>query len=449
MGVGMQINVVDFQDSWQNEFMKKALIWLTSNWHLAAFIVVVDTSAFLLLAIWSKNYYAQLLAYAVVLITLGLLFRRRWARYAGTAVLVCMVLHKTYGLFTMDFSWRRAGQLMLCVYSAYLLWTAPDESFFKEWGLDDSDSQGKGGEDDEDSPPKPLISLVHLRAAQRYLEPIILAQALSDAWGRKIHGGEGDPPDDADGFVVGQNPVFMVMVQEPSFAMFVVHNLDQPYFDDVEDTAKSVPNLRFAQIIREHRSWLAIDLMEISEVDPEEGYRMIGKAISALADDQTTAIVCPQHNFFNLWSEELETLLCGDSPLDALREEVKAPVFGVPNGELIEKAIAEARQRWPEFVAIFQRREPDDDRFIVKAAFEGEDGQTEHMWLSVIGLEPEHIHGHLMNEPMHTSKLKKGSQVEVPLAHLSDWICPDAEDNPLGNFTHQAIQQAARQKRES
>lgn len=132
-----------------------------------------------------------------------------------------------------------------------------------------------------------------------------------------------------------------------------------------------------------------------------------------------------------------------------MQEEIKAPVIGVPDGDVIENAIAEARRRWPEFVAIFKKREPDDERFIVKAPFIGEDGQVEHMWLQVFGLEPEYVHGHLVNHPMHTKKLQRASQVEVAVAELSDWVCPDAEGNPLGNFTQQAISQAAKQKREA
>lgn len=179
-------------------------------------------------------------------------------------------------------------------------------------------------------------------------------------------------------------------------------------------------------------------------VDQDDAYRMIGKAVSALADDDVMAIMCPQHRFFNLWSPELEKLLCGNSPLDALREEVKAPVFGVPSDEAIANAIVEARRRWPEFATAFKNRAPDDERFIVKPAFVGEDGQTEHMWLQVFGLEPEYVHGHLVNHHMHTSKLKQGSQVEVPVAEISDWVCPDAEGNALGNFTHEAVKAAAK-----
>ena len=278
----------------------------------------------------------------------------------------------------------------------------------------------------------------------------MLANALSEAWGLKIIGGEGDA-DEADGFVAGDNPLYLVMVKKPTFAMFMVHNRDTPYFDDPEEVASHMPNLRFAEIIRDHNAWLAVDLMQVSDskIEQDEAYRLIGKAVSMLADDDVMAILCPQHHFFNLWSPELEKILCGDSPLDALKEEIKAPVIGVPDGETIANAIAEARRRWPEFVTIFKNRQPDDERFIVKAPFTGEDGQVEHMWLQVFGLEPEYVHGHLVNHPMHTTKLKQGSQVEVAVADVSDWVCPDAEGNPLGNFTQQAISQAAKQKREA
>lgn len=274
---------------------------------------------------------------------------------------------------------------------------------------------------------------------------------LTSGWNLNIIGGEDGDVDNSDGFVAGESPLFIVMVQKPVFAMFMVHNHDKNYFDEPEDVAGSVPNLRFAEIIRDHTAWLAVDLMQVKDtkLDQVEAYRLIGKAISTLADDDVMAILCPQHHFFNLWSAELEKILCGDSPLDALQEEVKAPVIGVPDGDTIESAIAEARRRWPEFAAIFKNRQPDDDRFIVKAPFTGEDGQVEHMWLQVFGLEPEYVHGHLVNHPMHTTKLKQGSQVEVPVAEVSDWVCPDAEGNPLGNFTHQAIAQAAKAKREA
>ncbi|WP_221306256.1 DUF2314 domain-containing protein [Prosthecobacter vanneervenii] len=412
---------------------------------MAAIFLGFHAWAWAMMGIWTHNLPARIVAAVLAVTAAGLLFRLRWTRLAGTAMLIWIAGSKAYGLVAREFTWKQA--VLCAVYGmiAYQLWTRPDKGSIDDFTEEDLPQDGQQKNDDEDE-AKPIISLVHLRRQPRYLEPQVLANALSEAWGLQIVGGEEDA-DQADGFVAGDNPLFLVMVRKPVFAMFMVHNRDTSYFDDPEEVASHVPNLRFAEIIREHSAWLAVDLMQVkdTEVGQDEAYRLIGKAVSALADDDVMAIFCPQHRFFNLWSPELEKLLCGDSPLDALREEVKAPVIGVPNGEAIEQAITEARQRWPEFVEIFKKRQPDDERFIVKAPFTGENGQVEHMWMQVFGLEPEYVHGHLVNHPMHTTKLKQGSQVEVPVATISDWVCPDAEGNPLGNFTHKAINQAAGQ----
>lgn len=425
--------------------MKALINRLTANWNMAAIFLGFHAWAWAMIGIWTHNLPARIVAAVLAVTAAGLLFRLRWTRLAGTAMLIWIAGSKAYGLVAREFTWKQA--VLCAVYGmiAYQLWTRPDKGSIDDFTEEDLTQDGQQKNDDEDE-AKPIISLVHLRRQPRYLEPQVLANALSEAWGLQIVGGEEDA-DQADGFVAGDNPLFLVMVRKPVFAMFMVHNRDSSYFEDPEEVASHVPNLRFAEIIREHGAWLAVDLMQVkdTEVGQDEAYRLIGKAVSALADDDVMAILCPQHRFFNLWSPELEKLLCGDSPLDALREEVKAPVIGVPNGEAIEQAIAEARQRWPEFVEIFKKRQPDDERFIVKAPFTGENGQVEHMWMQVFGLEPEYVHGHLVNHPMHTTKLKQGSQVEVPVATISDWVCPDAEGNPLGNFTHKAINQAAGQ----
>lgn len=423
--------------------MKSLLNRLISNWNIAAGLLAMWAWGIYLGAMKLQHTSLWVVFAGMVIIALGLVLRQGWARIAGLGVLGFMALAKSAALFSKGFAWNQCLYAIGIAGVAYYLWKEPDKGIIDDF---------TGGSDEgNDEPAEPMISLVHLRRQQRYLEAVVLANALSDAWGLNIHGGGGDPPDDADGFVAGHSPLFIVMVQKPVFAMFTVHNHDRSYFDDSEAVAKSVPNLRFAEIIREHTSWLAVDLMQVKDtaMDQDEAYRMIGKAVSALADDDVMAIMCPQHRFFNLWSPELEKMLCGDAPLDALREEVKAPVFGVPDGDLIENAIAEARRRWPEFVTTFKNRQPGDERFIVKAPFVGEDGQTEHMWLQVFGLEPEYVHGHLVNHPMHTSKLKQGSQVEVPVAEISDWVCPDAEGNALGNFTHEAVKAAAKQRNEA
>ena len=427
--------------------MKSFFNRLTSGWNIAIFFLGFSAWGSYLVASVTGATAMWIMAALDVVAIVGLMMRWQWARGLGIALLLWLVAGKLYSMAAHEFTWSRLGFAATFAFIAYGLWKKPDNGI-----IDDlSDEAANDGNSEDAEKSKPIISLVHLRSQQRYLEAPVLANALSEAWGLDIASGEGADADSSDGFVAGQNPVFIVMVMQPARSMFLVHNHDHSYFDDPEEVARTMPNMRFAEIIRDHGAWLAVDLMEAmgTQMAHDAAYRLIGKAISALADDDVMAIMCPQHRFFNLWSPALESMLCGDSPLDALREEVKAPVFGVHDGEAIQHAIAEARRRWAEFATAFKNRLPDDDRFLVKAPFTGENNQTEHMWLHVFGLEPEYVHGHLMNDPLHTTKLKKGSQVEVLVSEISDWICPDAEGGALGNFTHQAVLQAAKQQHEA
>lgn len=379
--------------------------------------------------------------YAVVgvaaVCVLGLLLRSRWALKLGMALLLGFALGKAILIRPENFAFALLIQTAALIYVAWGLWKKPDEGLWNE-----EETEAKPSPDDEEAP---MISLVQMRSRLRYLEPEVLAQALSQAWDLKIVA-DAENEEKFDGFVAGANPAFMVMVLQPVRAFFTIHNREISYFDEPEEIAESINNLRFAEIIRDHSAWLSVDFIGSSntELSLDEAYRMIGKAIAALADDETLAVYCPEHRYFNLWSEELDHTLGGEDPLLIFKKEVKAAVIQVPDGDSIEVAIAEARRRWPEFVTAFQTRAPEDTRFIVKAPFTSEDGDTEHMWLEVFGIEPEYVHGHLLNEPFHNKKLKAGSQVEVAVSDVSDWICPDAEENPMGNFTNQIVRDSAR-----
>lgn len=382
-----------------------------------------------------------------LILIVGLLAKAHWARKVGIAMLLLGFASKLWFLFSDTFSWNTLIHAGAIGFIAHGLWRNPEKGIIDDFN--DLDEPQKGSDLTNDD--QPIISLVHLRSQVRYLEAPVLARALSDAWGLNITFGDAADEETCDGFVTGDDAIFVAVVKQPVPAVFIVHNREGSYLYDSEEFASTVPNLRFAEVIASHDSWLAIDLIQAgnSEMEEKAAYRMIGKAISSLADEHVMAILCPQYHYFNLWSGDLEQILCSDSPLDALREEIKAPVYGVPDGDAIHNAIQEARRRWPEFVACFHSRKPDDDRFLVKSPFTGDNGQVEHMWLQVFGLEPEYIHGHLLNEPFHTKKLKQGSQVEVPVSTLSDWVCADADDKPLGNFTHLAVQKAAQREASS
>lgn len=416
--------------------MKSAVNWLTSNRNLAIFVIAMQGVAYYFVATRLQFTWLWLVVALDAAVIAGLACRQRWAVVLGTALVAWSAVMSTMSIFTKGWKVSRAAMAVGTATIAWGLARSPYAGFF--------DDEVEAPAADNKADDKPLISLVHLRRFPRYLEPVVLAQALSDAWGLNITGNDDEEEvNNADGFVVGREMLYFVMITKPQAMQFIVHNFEGKYFNSADELASKVPNLRFAEIIREHEAWLTVDLLGSGATDtnPDVAYRMIGKAISALADGNTLALLCPQHNYFNIWDDALQEILCGNDPLSVFREEVKAPVIGVPKSESLDHAIAEARRRWPEFSDAFKNRKDPEEPFLVKAAFKHED-DTEHMWLTVYGLEPEYVHGHLVNEPFHNPQLKNGMLVEVPVSDVSDWVCMLPDGSPLGNFTGEAVNKA-------
>jgi uncharacterized protein YegJ (DUF2314 family) len=96
-------------------------------------------------------------------------------------------------------------------------------------------------------------------------------------------------------------------------------------------------------------------------------------------------------------------------------------------------AVAEARARFPEFVAAFEGRDGDEEQvFSVKAPFGVED-EVEFMWLQVTGIENDVVYGVLGNEPAR-GKLKLGDRVRTSVAQINDWVYL-RNDEMIGGFT--------------
>jgi len=74
------------------------------------------------------------------------------------------------------------------------------------------------------------------------------------------------------------------------------------------------------------------------------------------------------------------------------------------------------------------------------------DDVTEFIWIEVLGLEPDFIHGTLANDPVDLGDLALGSRVEVPLADLSDWAYAKGDGPPVGLFSVQAVNAARTRK---
>jgi uncharacterized protein YegJ (DUF2314 family) len=107
----------------------------------------------------------------------------------------------------------------------------------------------------------------------------------------------------------------------------------------------------------------------------------------------------------------------------------------------MKAAVEEAQRRWPEFVAAFARRAP-EQTFGVKVPIT--DGKTtEFIWVSVTSLEDDRICGKIDNDPVDLTNVKHGSRVRVKQRKLNDWAYM-VGDEMIGGFTVKVLQDLQR-----
>jgi uncharacterized protein YegJ (DUF2314 family) len=263
-----------------------------------------------------------------------------------------------------------------------------------------------------------------------YLDDAILTSIVERAWGEALNESEGS-------FVVGQSPLFVL--QSPP-RMYMIHNRETPYFDDTESVAKEIPELRLKKAVRDHRAWMAVDLMSLSK-KPSEGevklaYQQMGKLVATLANDQCCALMFPQHGKAFVYDSEMDQRLRSDSPLEGLN--VFVPVIQVHSDDPeMAAAVDDARKHWPEFVAAFNSRSNEEQVFSIKAPIS--DGVfTEFMWVSVTKIDQDFVFGTLGNEPVEVSGVKLGDEIRVSCTDVNDWLYV-LDDKPVGGFSLKVI----------
>jgi uncharacterized protein YegJ (DUF2314 family) len=360
-----------------------------------------------------------------LLLAAGLWRKGGWTRLGTTATSLVVAAWAAYLWATMGFAW---SHLLLVVFGPWAAW-----QFWRELAPADASS-------------RPMISLVLLLARPRYLEAPVLAEALKDAWNLdfKVGGEEEEPADESAGpFVLGESPIFMVGTGD---AMFLIHNHAVPYFNDIEELLDKIPELRRRKIVADHQAWLSVDCMWTSDGIEEGQYSRIATALAALADDSVLGLFQPETHWLTPWDADLEDRLRKGENLEELFRINNVPVVQISDDDpRMKAAVAEARRRWPEFVDAFQARLPGGN-YAVKAAVTRE-GNTEFIWLEVIGLEPDYIHGTLANDPVDLGGLKLGDQVEVPLSDLNDWTFSHRQgEEPAGLFTVKVLTEAWKQR---
>lgn len=360
---------------------------------------------------------------------------REWrgAVIAGAILFSLAVVIRLYGL-VIDFSWGKAGSSLIFAWLAYRFVMA-----LQRWEIPEEPS-ATSGEGEE----KPMISIVLFLDEPRALDEAVLSEIVEEAWGGDYTNGN---EDERDGFVVGHSPFFIVKSKD---GMFAVHNHAAPYFDDVDEVAGEIGELRLRNAVLGHRAWLSVDLLSPADASlPLEAYYpAIIRLIYELADESVKLVYRPETGQVNLWSDDvLEALLMpsGEDRFNRVQSDV--PVIRVEeDDEAMAEAVSEARQRWGEFEDAFRKRE-EGGSFSVKAPVTV-DGETEFIWIDVDGIASGVIFGRLGNRPVALPGLTLGSPVEIPVSDLNDWCYAPGNGEPEGLFTLKAIEAAERRFRD-
>jgi uncharacterized protein YegJ (DUF2314 family) len=282
---------------------------------------------------------------------------------------------------------------------------------------------------------RPLDAFVWLLDEPRMLDAETVRRVVERALGVAI---PSEPGDDATSFVVGEPPSVMVKLDDQ---MLLVNSFPVPYLKDPKRAAKDMGELRVRKILLEHRAWISADLLGEYDGDSlREGLRRIGRIAAELADSRCLALYVPRENQLIPFDPDLLEKLRQEDPLGALGWGL-APVVTITNDHPeMKAAVAEARRRWPEFVAAFQNPRPDQRSFAVKLPITS-GANTEFIWVEVASIDGHEILGDLANEPVDLPHLHEGSRVRGKLSDLNDWAYIQG-DELIGGFTSAVLLKA-------
>ncbi len=285
-----------------------------------------------------------------------------------------------------------------------------------------------------------MLAIVGLRSERAMIDPAILATVAGKAWNADLGDGSSEG---RDGFVVGAGITNMI---SHDGRMIMVNNFDRPYVENVEEVSDGIGDLRLRNLFAQHAAWFSCDAMGVdgSTTDDEvrDWYRRLGRLFCELIDDECLAIFLPDNGRAYPITEETLLALQSEDVVTALQQALPAPMVGISDDDpAMVAAVQKARGEWPRFVAAFESSEGSD--FAVKAPVTRGD-VTEYIWIAVTALEGDRIYGTLANEPAQLGSLKLGSKVAVQLSKLNDWCYLDSAGKPVGAFTVEVLQRAAK-----
>lgn len=204
-----------------------------------------------------------------------------------------------------------------------------------------------------------------------------------------------------------------------------------------EAIAGCMGELRLRDAFMEHEGFISVHLSDvIPEAFRDHVKECVNKLAAALVDDTTVLVWDIVSNRVSLPTPEVVAALAEGSS-EAFETIMWDPIMARAADDAdIDKAILEARARFPEFRSAFGAGGL--DIAMVKAPFETRTGDPEHMWLDVSEVGDETVKGKLVNKPRDVAGLRECSEVTVPIAELSDWMFVNGE-GPHGGFVERIL----------
>jgi uncharacterized protein YegJ (DUF2314 family) len=221
------------------------------------------------------------------------------------------------------------------------------------------------------------------------------------------------------------------------------------YVRNMEEAAAEIGDLRLRAAFEGHTCWMGVDFAgAAANVPKARVYQLLASLAAEFIDEDTRVLFLPEYRRAVTADKGLRRQLRQVDPLQAFFAARKPPLLQVKRDEpAMEKAVAEARRRWPEFVAAFVSRKT-THRFAIKRGFTtAADVHHEFMWIQVVDIHEDRITGILDNDPLYVQDLKAGDRVVSRLEDVVDWIYT-AEENLIGNFTGPVILAAQKKARE-
>lgn len=278
----------------------------------------------------------------------------------------------------------------------------------------------------EPEPDPHPVALVMLETTPRVLSRGQIAQAVTKATGRDFPVSEVEEGDAlhhrirVDGYVLTfeARPVpYIPKDREPS------------------------PNLRIQDLVDRHEAAVLLDCWDAPRGRTrEDGTDLMGRILIELADETSIGMYCFHAQRLNPVDEKLVGLFREGHAREAMEGDTSSALAGIStNDAQMAEAIAEARRRWPEFVAAFAVRN-DPEGYGVKAPFRHSD-RVEHMWIEVEEATLERVIGRVLNSPLALPRPRQGDRVTVPAGEISDWGYQDG-DRRGGGFSDAIVQGA-------